>query len=298
MMVVITVSNCPPSLRGDLSKWCFEIVTGVYVGNPSKRVRELLWDRVKATIKTGNAVIVYSSRNEQGFEMKTYHTTDYPKDFDGLQLMFHPITPIEVITEEIPRIKVPVLTTGQLKDRARKYPSPKHVIPDSFVVLDLETTGLDSEKDGITEVGAIRVVEGKYTEEFSFLVKTSSILSAQAAELTGITVDLLNEQGKDEKDVLENLRRFCNDFPVICHNAKFDLRFLEIACIRHGIPYWAPKVIDTLQLARRHVKDVPNYRLQTLLDYFGISDQQQHRALSDCWITLKMLEKLKEIVGK
>lgn len=293
-MVVITVTSCPQSLRGDLSKWLFEIQTGVYVGNPGKRVRERLWDRVKATVKNGKAILIYSSRCEQGFEIKTFHTTNFPKDFDGIQLMYHPENTIEVISEEIPKIKVPILDQDQLKIRAQNFPSINKIAPLSFVVLDFETTGLDPEKDGITEVGAIKVIDGQQ-EEFSSLIQTNCILSAQAAELTGITDNLLKEQGKDEKTVLEELKDFCGDLPIVCHNAKFDLKFLQNACIQYGIPYWAPKVVDTLALARKYVKGIPNYRLQTLLDHFGIDDKQQHRALSDCKLTLTMLEKLKEI---
>ncbi len=297
-MIVITVSSCPPSLRGDLSKWLFEVQTGVYVGNPGKRVREMLWERVKATIKSGRAVLVYSARCEQGFEIQTYHTTSYPKNFDGLQLMFHPEIKREVISEEIPKVKVPVLSQDKLQEQAKKAFPRESVFPDSFVVLDFETTGLDPEKDGITEIGAIKVIDCKPKEEFSSLIRTDRVLSAEASKLTGITNEMLKEFGLDEKTALEKLKEFCDDLPVVCHNAKFDLKFLQSACIRYGVSYWTPRVIDTLQLSRKYIKGIPNYRLQTLLAHFDIENEQQHRALPDCKLTLIMLEKLKEIAAK
>ena len=59
-MLVITLTNCPPSLRGDLTGWLFEINTGIYVGNVSARVRDELWKRICNNIKNGNATMVYS----------------------------------------------------------------------------------------------------------------------------------------------------------------------------------------------------------------------------------------------
>jgi CRISPR-associated protein Cas2 len=64
-MIILTLTDCPPSLRGDLSKWLVEISTGVYVGRVSARVRESLWERVKEYAKTGRATLVYPAKNEQ-----------------------------------------------------------------------------------------------------------------------------------------------------------------------------------------------------------------------------------------
>ncbi|WP_235803271.1 type I-E CRISPR-associated endoribonuclease Cas2e, partial [Levilactobacillus namurensis] len=59
-MIVITLTKVPPALRGDLTKWYQEVQTGVYVGNVSARIRDLLWDRVQKTIGQGEATMVYS----------------------------------------------------------------------------------------------------------------------------------------------------------------------------------------------------------------------------------------------
>ncbi len=89
-MVVIVLSNCPPKLRGDISKWLFEVDTGVYVGNPTTRVRDKLWERVKTTIEDGQASMVYSAHCEQGLKFEVYRSKKTPIDFDGIQLMLHP----------------------------------------------------------------------------------------------------------------------------------------------------------------------------------------------------------------
>ena len=57
------MTNCPPSLRGDLSKWLCEINTGVYVGNVSSRVRDAIWDRVCENLKNGQATLVFNTTN-------------------------------------------------------------------------------------------------------------------------------------------------------------------------------------------------------------------------------------------
>lgn len=62
---MLTMTNCPPRLRGDLSKWLCEINTGVYVGNVSSRVRDALWDRVCQNLKNGQATLVFTTAGEQ-----------------------------------------------------------------------------------------------------------------------------------------------------------------------------------------------------------------------------------------
>ncbi|MCL2137469.1 MAG: type I-E CRISPR-associated endoribonuclease Cas2e [Coriobacteriia bacterium] len=89
-MIVITVSDCPIALRGDLTKWLFEINTGVYVGRVSARVRENIWDRVKDSIKQGRATMVYSAQNEQGMNFRVHNCEWEPIDFDGVKLMLRP----------------------------------------------------------------------------------------------------------------------------------------------------------------------------------------------------------------
>ena len=69
MLVVLTLSSCPPSLRGDMTKWLLEIETGVYVGRVTARVKDMLWDRVIHSLEEGRAVLVHSSKSEQHFDI-------------------------------------------------------------------------------------------------------------------------------------------------------------------------------------------------------------------------------------
>ena len=72
-MIVLTIANCPPKLRGDLSKWLLEINTGVYVGRVSARVREALWQRVCENIRDGQATMVFTANNEQHMDFYVQH---------------------------------------------------------------------------------------------------------------------------------------------------------------------------------------------------------------------------------
>lgn len=74
-MVVVTLTDCPPKLRGDLTKWLLEINTGVYVGKINARVREELWKRICDNIKSGRATMVFSAKNEQGLSFYVHNTS-------------------------------------------------------------------------------------------------------------------------------------------------------------------------------------------------------------------------------
>ena len=74
------MTNCPPRLRGDLSKWLCEINTGVYVGNVSARVRDALWERVCQNIKNGQATMVFTTSGEQRMDFRTHNTAWEPVD--------------------------------------------------------------------------------------------------------------------------------------------------------------------------------------------------------------------------
>lgn len=91
-MLVIVLENAPPRLRGRLAVWLLEVRAGVYVGNYSKRVREHIWEQVEEGIEQGNAVMVWRSNAEAGYEFKTLGANRrMPADFDGVQLVsFHP----------------------------------------------------------------------------------------------------------------------------------------------------------------------------------------------------------------
>ena len=87
-MLVIVVENVPPRLRGRLAVWLLELRAGVYVGDLSKRVREMIWSQVTEGCEDGNAVLVWSTNTESGFDFVTHgKNRRIPVEMDGLKLV-------------------------------------------------------------------------------------------------------------------------------------------------------------------------------------------------------------------
>jgi CRISPR-associated protein Cas2 len=92
-MLVIVVENVPPRLRGRLALWLLEVRAGVYVGDLSRRVREMIWQQIEQGIKEGNAVMVWRTNTESGFDFVTLgKNRRMPVELDGLKLVsFYPL---------------------------------------------------------------------------------------------------------------------------------------------------------------------------------------------------------------
>lgn len=87
-MLVIVLENAPPRLRGRLAIWLLEVRAGVYVGEYSSKIRDVIWEQVTKGIEDGNAVAIWTSNNEAGFDFKTVgKNRRIPVDFDGVQLV-------------------------------------------------------------------------------------------------------------------------------------------------------------------------------------------------------------------
>ena len=289
-MIVVTVTDCPPRLRGDLSKWLLEINTGVYVGQLNPRVREELWKRICKHLPRGRATMVYLANNEQRMSFHVHNTTWQPADYEGITLMRRPLaTPLP--EGEKPPSKAAIIQMDRNKQSAKQ----RHAKQLGYVVIDVETTGLDCDKSEILELGAIRVIDHQVTDTFSALVRPEQPIPAEITTLTGITQDAMSAQGTALQPLLEQFWAFVGQSPVMGHNLDFDLAFLKKASARFGLSLPNVRIRDTLKLARRKVPDLPDHRLATLAAYFGIEYAQQHRALPDCIAAFQVYEKLNEI---
>jgi len=89
-VIVLVLTACPEGLRGHLTRWLMEVSAGVYVGHVTTRVRDELWQRVTSMIGGGRALLVYSTRSEQGLALKTFGHHWSPEDFEGITLMRRP----------------------------------------------------------------------------------------------------------------------------------------------------------------------------------------------------------------
>lgn len=151
----------------------------------------------------------------------------------------------------------------------------------NFVAVDLETTGLDFEKDEIIEVALVRFENGEPTESVDYLVKPSQAKLRPFIEtLTGISqVDL--DGAEDFASLAGNICSFVGDLPLVAHNASFDSKFLKQTFSKVGISYDNHLFWDSLTLSRIAFQEVSNHRLETLVQALGIERSRAHRALPD-----------------
>lgn len=168
------------------------------------------------------------------------------------------------------------------------------LIDATFVVLDLETTGLSPDRDRITEVGAVRARGGEVLAELRTFVHPGVPIPPAVTTITGIT-DADVAHAPDAATVLPIVLDFLGDAVFVAHNARFDLGFLRAAAARLGLPRLRPRVVDTAVLARRLLRDeVRDMRLGTLARHLRAPDTPDHRALHDARATLHVLHALIE----
>lgn len=291
-MIVITLTDCPPALRGDLTKWLQEISTGVYVGQVSTRVRDEIWERVKDSAKAGRATMVFSAHNEQRMGFRVHNTGWEPIDFDGLKLMLRP-SPARA--QKMGEVRMGFSNAAKIRMARQMAGRKRGNKPDTYIVVDVETTGLSATQHDIIEIGSIKVIKGNVAAEFHALVRARTKIPSHIQTITGIFNEILEKEGRELTEVLPEFLEFADNLPVISHNASFDFGFLRSACERCGLPLFSNKCIDTLSLARRLVDDVANYKLVTLIEYFGIKVDGVHRSEDDCLATKQLYEKLIEL---
>jgi DNA polymerase III subunit epsilon len=167
----------------------------------------------------------------------------------------------------------------------------------TFVVLDLETTGLRPGGDRITEVGAVKVRGGEVIGELQTLVHPGRPIPPAVSAVTGITDHMVRDAPRIEA-VLPTVLAFLGDAVLVAHNAGFDVSFLRAATEELGYGAFQPTVVDTARLARRLVADeVRDRRLGTLARHFASRTVPDHRALHDARATVDVLHGLIERAG-
>lgn len=165
--------------------------------------------------------------------------------------------------------------------------------PDTYVVVDLETTGKNHFHDEITEIGAIKYVSGKEAGRFQVLIKTEVEIPAKVEKLTGISNDLLRMFGVSPKEAYESFQAFVGNEIIVGHNfTTFDSKFLEDAYMRELHCHFPNDFIDTLYLARKVLPDLPGHNLEYLSKKYDIDASKAHRAIEDCIINHSVYEYL------
>lgn len=166
--------------------------------------------------------------------------------------------------------------------------------PGTFVVVDLETTGLDYKLDRILEIGAVRLQDGVVTGEFQALVDPETPLREANVAIHGITAEMVAGAPRLAQ-VLPSFLEFLGEAPVVAHNAQFDLNFLRHhAAETLGVAVENP-ALDTLAMAREVFPREKALSLERLLALFGEPPRPLHRALEDARALASVFYRLAEL---
>lgn len=292
---VITLSKVPNSLRGDLSKWLQEVATGVYVGNLNTKVREKLWERVKDNLKDGEATISYYNRNEIGYNFETINGIREVIDSEGIPLVLvkkdekeRENTLKEGFSKAAQFKKIKNIEHSKLKKEVEKEKAKE------YVVVDIETDGLDINNNKIIEIGAVKV--GKNREEFHRLIKIQEKLPEEIVRLTTIDDEMLERKGVPLGKALKEFSEFIGENNLVGYNVNFDIQFLNEALDRENLPKIKNKVYDIMQYVKKENLFLKNYKLNTVLKTFGIEEEVPHRALEDSRLEEKLILKVKKLL--
>ena len=168
-------------------------------------------------------------------------------------------------------------------------------LPDCYVVVDLETTGLDSKGNDIIEFGAVLVQQDVVVKRFASLANPGYPLHPFITQLTGITNDML-ASAPPVTTVLPAFLDFVDSQIIIGHNVNFDINFLYDSCIAHLKRPFSNDFIDTMRISRRLFPGERHHRLCDLIERFQIGQSVEHRALADAEQTNDCYQYMKKYV--
>ncbi len=160
----------------------------------------------------------------------------------------------------------------------------------SYVVFDLETTGLNARKCKIIEIGAVRFDNGSITDRFSVFVNPEESIPRRITELTSITNDMVSGADPISK-VLPQFKEFCRDAALVAHNADFDCNVITASCKALGIE-WDFARVDTIPMARLLLPQLARYKLDKVARELNVPLNNHHRAVDDAECTAHIFEKL------
>jgi len=293
---VVTLKKSPPALRGDLTKWMQEIAPGVYVGNFNTKIRERLWQRIQETVDDGEATISYACRNEIGYDFVTHKTERQVIDWEGIPLVLIPKHENDTKPLRYGFSKAAKFHKAR-RFAARTEPVSHERSPATYIVLDIETDGLQPTENEIIEIGVLKQC-GQTQEEYQSLITYDKMLPKNISELTGISNEMLQSEGRPLKEVLLEAQKIIGDHPIVGYNIGFDIGFLNTFLRRHALPHISNRVYDLKKYVKREQPLLNNYKLQTVVDAYHIQAKVEHRALADCQVMNALAHKVKGFLEK
>ena len=188
---------------------------------------------------------------------------------------------------------------NDVDDRIAVHGGDNMDLEGEFVAFDLETTGLSSLHDTITEIGAVILRGGEVVDTFQTFVNPERKLDAKIIELTGIT-DAMLADAPSLKEALTAFLQFVNGRVLAAHNAEFDISFIRAGCRKVGLEF-EPTYIDSLILAQNLLPELHKYKLDIVAEHLDLPAFNHHRASDDAGMVGYMLvpffEKMRRELG-
>ena len=156
----------------------------------------------------------------------------------------------------------------------------------TFICFDIETTGLSALKDKITEIGAVKVVNGEIVDTFSTFANPEMPIPSKITQLTGIT-DAMVKDAPSQSEAVSAFLEFAGGNILVAHNAPFDTSFIRKACQNMGVDYPYTS-IDTVAISRAILPDIKNVKLDTVANYLRLGKFNHHRATDDAEMLAKI----------
>ncbi|MBQ2614818.1 MAG: PolC-type DNA polymerase III [Clostridia bacterium] len=165
-----------------------------------------------------------------------------------------------------------------------------------YVVFDIETTGLSPVSEEITEIGAVKIVNGEIGETYSQLINPQKPIPEKIVTLTGITDAMVADKPTIDTALPEFLA-FCERATVVAHNAAFDTGFIRQKAGKLGLLFSNP-VMDTLRLSRELFPQAEKHSLGVIAERMGVSLENHHRAVDDATATAEIFLKFQDLAAE
>lgn len=296
-----TVNDFKRLQKADGSKTFYKFTLGDFTGNISCLIftNKTVTPEKAETVTDGAEIVIKGQLKENTFRgekslsvfVRSISFCELPKDFVKNEI--YRTTPVAYKTV-FPEPYVTETQVGLFEEK-QVDEVPESVKGKTYVVYDFETTGLDTRICKIIEIGAVKIIDGKFTETFSTLVNPGEKLEQRIVDTTNITDEMLLGKPTIE-DVLPDFNLFCDGAVLVGQNSnEFDYKILLRVAAEQKFCF-SSQHEDTMVMAKKLLRRVHNYKLATLAKYFGVVNENAHRALDDAVTTAKVFLNLAKML--